>query len=290
MEANVSAERRNGVGSQSGTCAGRAHQPHRQAASEKKPSLAVCAMDKKAQSKPMRNLLSRLGKDYDVHVFGDRVILDDDVNDWPVCDLLIAFFSSGFPLHKAVEYVNLRQPYSVNDLELQEVLLDRRCVLTILDAIGVPTPRRLVVHRGVPPAVSGAVVDRVRTQLGCDLLRGPFVDSEVYQPDEDTLIANGQKLSKNFVEKPCDSECHDINIYFAKSNGGGVRRLFRKVANESSRYDPETPTIRDDGPYIYEELMDVDNAEDVKVYTIGPEYAYAETRKYVGTFTTSASS
>ena len=58
-------------------------------------------------------------------VFSDDTILNKPVVEWPVCDCLIAFFSKGFPLQKAIEYANLHNPMLFNDLEIQYTLQDR---------------------------------------------------------------------------------------------------------------------------------------------------------------------
>ena len=84
-------------------------------------------------------------------------------------------------------------------------------------------------------------------------------------------------MNKPLVEKPFDADDHNVIIYYNASQGGGSRRLFRKVGNRSSRFYPKVNSLRRDGSYIYEELFL--NGKDLKVYTIGPGYAHGEMRK-----------
>ncbi|KXS94815.1 hypothetical protein AC578_6435 [Pseudocercospora eumusae] len=258
-------------------------------------TIGICALDSKARSKPSRNILNRLvGKDneFDVIIFGDKVILDENVENWPVCDFLISFFSDGFPLEKAIAYAKLRRPFCVNDLPMQTVLWDRRMCLMILDKLGVPTPERLEVNRdGGPVALTADIAARMKQLTHVELIgsedgRGggcPPPKDVHMEDDNDTLVVDGKKLRKPFVEKPTSGEDHNINIYYPKSQGGGGRRLFRKVNNKSSEKDdsliiPKAIT-EPNGSYIYEQFLKVENAEDVKAYTVGEDFCHAETRK-----------
>ena len=96
-------------------------------------TLGICAMDKKARSKPMMEILKRLPvNEFKVVIFGDDKILNVAIEEWPVCDVLIAFHSKVFPLKKSQQYVTLRKPILVNNLDKQNVLLDRRDVYKTL--------------------------------------------------------------------------------------------------------------------------------------------------------------
>ncbi len=76
---------------------------------------------------PMQNILERFKlQDYiKIEMFSDKIILEHPIEEWPICDCLIAFFSKGFPLEKAINYVSLRKPLVINDLEMQYSLMDR---------------------------------------------------------------------------------------------------------------------------------------------------------------------
>nr|XP_023012227.1 inositol hexakisphosphate and diphosphoinositol-pentakisphosphate kinase isoform X4 [Leptinotarsa decemlineata] len=218
--------------------------------------VGVCAMEKKTQSKPMKEILTRLQEfEYiKVIVFEEEVILYKPVEEWPVCDCLISFHSKGFPLDKAIQYAQLHNPYVINNLHMQYDIQDRRKVYATLDAEGIEIPRY-------------AVLDR-------DSLDPK--EHELFEC-EDHVEVNGVVFNKPFVEKPVSAEDHNIYIYYPTSAGGGSQRLFRKIGSRSSVYSPES-RIRKTGSFIYEDFMPTDGT-DVKVYTVGPDYAHAEARK-----------
>ncbi|KAL6169414.1 inositol hexakisphosphate and diphosphoinositol-pentakisphosphate kinase [Exserohilum turcicum] len=254
--------------------------------------IGVCALESKARSKPARNIFGKLVDEFEVKIFGDKIILDEAVENWPVCDFLISFFSDGFPLDKAIAYTRLRKPFCVNDLPMQQVLWDRRLCLGILDKLNVPTPKRIDVSRdGGPKLPSAEFAKSLYERTGLKL-EGPEDGTGGGLPapkkvelidDGNTICVDGMTLTKPFVEKPVSGEDHNIHIYFHKKDGGGGRRLFRKINNKSSEKDDtlEVPrAITEPGSsYIYEQFLRVENSEDVKAYTVGPHFCHAETRK-----------
>ncbi|BES94642.1 Acid_phosphat_A [Nesidiocoris tenuis] len=218
--------------------------------------VGVCAMSKKSQSKPMREILMRLQEFQYIRilVFPEETIVTTPVEEWPIVDCLISFHSKGFPLEKALQYANLRHPYVINNLHMQYDIQDRRKVYAILESQGIEIPRY-------------AVLDRDSS----DPKHHELIESE------DHVEVNGVVFNKPFVEKPVSAEDHNIYIYYPTSAGGGSQRLFRKIGSRSSVYSPES-RVRKTGSFIYEDFMPTDGT-DVKVYTVGPDYAHAEARK-----------
>ncbi|XP_041089189.1 inositol hexakisphosphate and diphosphoinositol-pentakisphosphate kinase 2 [Polyodon spathula] len=223
---------------------------------ERQIVIGICAMAKKSKSKPMKEILERLClfKYITVVIFEEDVILNEPVENWPHCDCLTSFHSKGFPLDKAVAYSKLRNPFVINDLDLQYHIQDRREVYRILKEEGILLPRYAVLNRDPDKPEE------------CNLVEG-----------EDHVEVNGEIFQKPFVEKPVSAEDHNVYIYYPTSAGGGSQRLFRKIGSRSSVYSPES-NVRKTGSYIYEEFMPTDGT-DVKVYTVGPDYAHAEARK-----------
>ncbi|CAL4961082.1 unnamed protein product [Urochloa decumbens] len=222
-----------------------------------KIKIGVCVMEKKVSCSPMDQILERLRAfgEFEIIIFGDKVILQDPIESWPLCDCLIAFYSSGYPLEKAEKYAALRRSFLVNELAPQYLLHDRSKVYQQLKLYGVPVPTYAVVRREYPNQELSYFIE-----------------------DDDFVEIHGKRFCKPFVEKPIDGDDHNIMIYYPSSAGGGMKELFRKVGNRSSEFYPDVRKVRRDGSYIYEEFMPT-GGTDVKVYTVGPGYAHAEARK-----------
>ncbi|XP_073830893.1 inositol hexakisphosphate and diphosphoinositol-pentakisphosphate kinase isoform X31 [Musca autumnalis] len=218
--------------------------------------VGICAMAKKTQSKPMKEILTRLQEFEFIKmvIFEEDVILKEPVENWPICDCLVSFHSKGFPLEKAIQYAQLRKPYVLNNLHMQYDIQDRRRVYAILEKEGIEIPRYAVLDRDSPDPKQHELIE-----------------------SEDHVEVNGIIFNKPFVEKPVSAEDHNIYIYYPTSAGGGSQRLFRKIGSRSSVYSPES-RVRKTGSFIYEDFMPTDGT-DVKVYTVGPDYAHAEARK-----------
>ncbi|XP_059825447.1 inositol hexakisphosphate and diphosphoinositol-pentakisphosphate kinase 2 isoform X6 [Hypanus sabinus] len=223
---------------------------------ERQIVVGICAMAKKSKSKPMSEILGRLCKFKYITtvIFEEDTILNEPVEKWPLCDCLISFHSKGFLLDKAVAYAKLRNPFVINDLNMQYDIQDRREVYRILKEEGIELPRYAILNRDPDKPEE------------CNLIEG-----------EDHVEVNGDIFQKPFVEKPVSAEDHNVYIYYPTSAGGGSQRLFRKIGSRSSVYSPES-SVRKTGSYIYEQFMPTDGT-DVKVYTVGPDYAHAEARK-----------
>ncbi|GIQ87592.1 hypothetical protein KIPB_009661, partial [Kipferlia bialata] len=200
----------------------------------KKPKLGICCMDKK-------------------------VLFED----WPKCDVLISFYSGGFPTNKALAYVDLRKPYLINGLEeYTSLLIDRKSVLRVLDENQIPCPPHIIIER---------------TQDA----EGEWIDPPGFVEGEDFVELDGKRLQKPFVEKPISCEDHRIHIYYPEGDekGQGTQMLFRKQKDKSSGFEPGLLPLRRDGSYIYEQFVRCTAPVDLKVYTVLPNFVYGETRK-----------
>lgn len=279
--------------------------------------VGICCMDVKLTSKPMQAILNRLRRydDLEIITFQNSCIFEQPVEAWPIVDFFICFYSSGFPLKKAEEYVQLRSPVCINDVLSQHILLDRTLVYDMLRSNGIPVPNYQVItdynnnhDSGAETASSYDFIlgeDRkpdfrrmlmeskcddptpaaiFATQNAQDTREDDYKKEKYWgkddpvQENDDCIIINGVKIQKPFVEKPVYSEDHNIYVYYPRSIGGGSKRLFRKIKDRSSKFYPNVSTVRRNGAYIYENFISTDGA-DIKVYTVGPDYAHAEARK-----------
>ena len=82
-------------------------------ASLPKIHIGICAMDKKAHSRPMKAIVDRLETygEFEVTYFGDDTIMNKPIAEWPACDCLLSWHSDGFPLAKVSRWVLLHHAH-----------------------------------------------------------------------------------------------------------------------------------------------------------------------------------
>ena len=66
--------------------------------------VGICAMDKKAKSRPMNAIVDRMLAfgEFEIFTFGDDCILTKPIQEWPACECLLSWHSDGFPLGKVI--------------------------------------------------------------------------------------------------------------------------------------------------------------------------------------------
>ena len=112
--------------------------------------LGICCREKKLGSRPMRKILEWLShySEFEICKMNDEMLLNKPIEQWLRCDVLISFYSDGFPLQKAINYVEKYKPKMINDLFMQAVLWDRPSVLERLKKRGIAVAKSFVVLRG----------------------------------------------------------------------------------------------------------------------------------------------
>lgn len=51
---------------------------------------------------------------FNIIIFDEKMILEQDVSEWPIVQCYVSFHSKGFPLYKSLEYVKMRHPVEIN--------------------------------------------------------------------------------------------------------------------------------------------------------------------------------
>ena len=231
-------------------------------------------------------------------IFPESIIHEKPIEEWPFCHVLISFHSKGFPLAKTQDYARLHRPFLINDLDKQWDIMDRIQVHEILHDAGIAQPRYGVVRRTLNTGLYSMRIFCRRSNGFLLSLQMEF--GKRVRPSMNRMIRlkSMEKFSINHsLKNQSQRKTMMYTSISLRQPAGGSQRLFRKVlenhfkdehcnsflfqiGSRSSVYTAEN-SVRQDGSYIYEEFMPTDGT-DVKVYTVGAEYAHAEARKSPG--------
>lgn len=233
--------------------------------------IGICIMSRKLNRPHVKKLFFRLAFVHEIIIFDEDLILNKNIIEWPLVDALVTFFHLPLPFDKIFEYAKMWNIYSVNNLLMQYSLLDRRIVYKILERGGVTVPEFVILTR-FSTNFSDELCVYLKTYYNINI---NFPINSICEYNDYIEVEN-KRIYKPFVEKPANAEDHNIYIYY---KNGAVRKLFRKQNDKSSVLFYDITSIRNDGNYIYERFYESENNVDVKVYALGKDYAYAETRK-----------
>jgi inositol-hexakisphosphate/diphosphoinositol-pentakisphosphate 1-kinase len=75
------------------------------------------------------------------------MLLNEPIESWPRVDVLLGFYSTGYPIDKVISYVKEFKPVCINDLESQKTLWERSSIMKLLSDNGVPTARSITLLR-----------------------------------------------------------------------------------------------------------------------------------------------
>ena len=163
--------------------------------SPKKILLGICAMSKKIKSSHMQNILNGI-KQYnliDILIFTEDIIFNKEIENWPIVDALIIFFSYGFPYKKGQKYVHLRKPFLINDFDMQRVFWDRKEVLKILKEENILTPKNIIIDRGDIIDNDGEMNIKLNDSVEIEKM----IQSEKIH--QESLLSNKNSLSSSLI-------------------------------------------------------------------------------------------
>jgi inositol-hexakisphosphate/diphosphoinositol-pentakisphosphate 1-kinase len=167
----------------------------------------------------MKEIIARLDPTlFDVVIFGDECILHQPVEQWPIVECLIAFYSTGYPLEKALGYVELRKPYLINDLKTQQDLQDRRKVYEVIITVSLFASLRTLRLSSLTPSSHTHFLSHPQLLARHNIAVPSHVYAErdvpgkscVVEDFDEWILVNGIKVMKPLVEKPVDADDHNV--------------------------------------------------------------------------------
>lgn len=198
----------------------------------------------------------RLDPKIKVKIFAQETITNQPPSKWPKIHALLCVLKNKTLLSKTQKFIDQNDVFLLNDLGQQRILRSRMSLFSLLAKYELP------------------LVDHLHTKMRTSPDSGPTPIEEF-----DNYIKVGKYvLKKPFLEKPFDSDDHNLRIYYPSKTGGGCKILEKKNGVFRSKYKPNLNIIRRVGDFIYEKFLPNDGF-DIHVNTIGVDYFHAEASK-----------